>query len=259
MRPPFEKREPLELAFGVHAVAELLESGKEINKLLIARERRDDEVKALMLQAREAGVPVQEVPKEKLNTYTRKNHQGVIAFVSPVTYYRIEDVVADCYERGETPMLVLLDRITDVRNLGAIARSAACAGAHGLVLPQLNSAQVTGDAIKTSAGALANLPVARVQTIAHAVDYLIESGFTVIAASEHASENYYQLDMTGPLAIVMGSEEDGLSPATLRKASHLARIPITGTVGSLNVSVASGILLFEAVRQRLAAGIADFS
>jgi 23S rRNA (guanosine2251-2'-O)-methyltransferase len=254
MRPSSSshQREPLEMAFGLHAVYELLQSGKEINKILVARERRDPEVKQLMQQAREAGVPVQEVPKEKLNTFTRKNHQGIIAFVSPVSYFTLDALVANTYELGETPLLVLLDRITDVRNLGAIARSAACAGAQALVIPQLNSAQVTGDAIKTSAGALASLPVARVQTIAHAIDYLLECGFTVIAASEHAANDYYQLDMTGPTALVMGSEEDGLSQASLRKASHLARIPITGSVGSLNVSVAAGILLFEAVRQRKA-------
>jgi 23S rRNA (guanosine2251-2'-O)-methyltransferase len=252
IRSHTEKREPLEMAFGFHAVAELLGSGAEINKIMVARERRDDEVKALQQQAREAGVPVQEVPKEKLNTFTRKNHQGIIAFISPVFYHPLEELVANIYEKGETPLLVLLDRITDVRNLGAIARSASCANAHGLILPMLNSAQVTGDAIKTSAGALANLPVCRVQTLNQAIDFLLESGFSVVAASEHAAETYYQLDMTGPLAIVMGSEEDGLSPATLRKASHLAKIPIVGTVGSLNVSVAAGVLLFEAVRQRLA-------
>lgn len=254
MRDFGEKREPLELAFGYHAVSELLEGGAEINKIMVARERKDDEVKALLRSAREAGVPVQEVPKEKLNTFTRKNHQGVIAFISPVGYVPLEELVASIFETGETPLLVLLDRVTDVRNLGAIARSAACAGAHGLVLPKLNSAQVTGDAIKTSAGALANLPVSRVDTLARAIDYLTTCGFAVVAASEHAAETYYEVDMTGPLAIVMGSEEDGLSPATLKKASHLVRIPMSGTVGSLNVSVAAGILLFETVKQRLTAG-----
>lgn len=250
MRPQFSKQDPQELAFGLHAVAELLQSGKEINKILVARERRETDLKELVQLAREAGVPVQEVPREKLNSFTRKNHQGVVAFISPVAYYQLEALVADIYEHGETPLLVLLDRVTDVRNLGAIARSAACAGAHGLVLPMLNSAQVTGDAIKTSAGALANLPVARVQTLHQAINYLSDSGFAIVAASEHAAEAYYGIDMTGPLAIVMGSEEDGLSESTMRKATHLARIPMQGTVGSLNVSVAAGILLFEAIRQR---------
>jgi 23S rRNA (guanosine2251-2'-O)-methyltransferase len=170
--------------------------------------------------------------------------------MSPVSYHRIENLLPGLFESGKTPLLLVLDRITDVRNLGAMARTADCAGVDALVLPEKDSASVTGDAIKTSAGALAELPVCRERSLEQAVDYLLKSGVQVVAATEHAKEAYYELDLTIPTAIIMGSEEDGISPILLRKATHLARIPITGKVGSLNVGIAAAVLLFEAVKQR---------
>lgn len=238
-----------DLAFGIHAVYELIRSCKEINRILVARDIRNEGLKELLQLARDASVPVQEVPKEKLNGLTRKNHQGVIAFMSPVSYHRIENLLPGLFESGKTPLLLVLDRITDVRNLGAIARTAYCAGVDALIIPEKDSASVTGDAIKTSAGALAELPVCRERSLEQAVDYLLKSGVQVVAATEHAKDPYYDIELTLPTAIVMGSEEDGISPALLKKASHLARIPIQGNVGSLNVSVAAAVLLFEVVRQ----------
>ncbi len=249
-RPEFE-----DLAFGIHAIYELIQAGKEINRILVARDMKNEGHKELVALARQHDIPVQEVPKEKLNGLTGKNHQGVIAFVSPIEYQQIENLLPMLFESGKPPLLLVLDRITDVRNLGAIARTAHCAGIDAIIIPQRDAAQVTGDAIKTSAGALATLPVCRERSLERAVDYLLESGIQLIAASEHAKDNYYQLDMTLPTAIIMGSEEDGISPYFLKKATHLARIPIQGTVGSLNVSVAAGVLMFEAVRQKTLSGV----
>jgi len=243
-RPEFE-----DLAFGIHAIYELIQAGKEINRILVARDVKNEGLKELISLARQKEIIVQEVPKEKLNGLTGKNHQGVIAFVSPIEYQKLENVLPMLFESGKTPLLLVLDRITDVRNLGAIARTAYCAGVGALVLPERDSASVTGDAMKTSAGALASLPVCRERSLERVVEYLLESGVQVIAASEHAKEAYYDIDMTLPTAIIMGSEEDGISPALLRKATHLARIPIQGTVGSLNVGVAAAVMLFEVVRQ----------
>lgn len=243
-RPEFE-----DLAFGIHAIYELIQAGKEINRILVARDIKNEGLKELISLARQKEIIVQEVPKEKLNGLTGKNHQGVIAFVSPIEYQRLDNVLPMLFESGKTPLLLVLDRITDVRNLGAIARTAYCAGVDALVLPMRDSASVTGDAMKTSAGALASLPVCREASLERVVDYLLESGVQVIAASEHAKDAYYDIDMTLPTAILMGSEEDGISPALLRKATHLARIPIVGSVGSLNVGIAAAVMLFEVVRQ----------
>jgi 23S rRNA (guanosine2251-2'-O)-methyltransferase len=245
-RPEFE-----DLAFGLHAVYELLQAGKEINRILIAREGKTDALRELLAIAKQRQVPVQEVPKEKLNSLTRKNHQGVIAFVSPIEYQELEQLLPTLFEQGKTPLLLVLDRITDVRNLGAIARSAQCAGVDAIVIPLRDAAQVTADAIKTSAGALASLPVCRERSLDRVIDYLLDSGIQLVAATEHAADDYYAVDFSLPTAIIMGSEEDGIHPNILRKASVLARIPIVGTVGSLNVSVAAGVLLFESVRQRI--------
>ena len=238
------------LAYGLHAVEALLESGAELNRLLVVRDRRDPALRALMAQAHERGIPVQEVPREKLDGLVRGTHQGVVALRSPVEYQPIDAVVAGLFELGVVPMLVLLDGVTDVRNLGAIARTAQASGAHALVIPRNNSAQVTSDAMKASAGALASMPVCRVASLVEAADYLVACGFSLVGATERGVQAYETIDYTGPLGLVMGGEEAGIAPALMRKCTVLSCIPMPSGVGSLNVSVAAGVFLFEAARQR---------
>jgi 23S rRNA (guanosine2251-2'-O)-methyltransferase len=231
----------------VQPVLEALRAGKEIDKLLVQRELGNIEVLEF---ARLRGIPVQKVPHEKLDRITRKNHQGVIAFVAVVNYAKLENIVADVFERGETPLLLLLDRITDVRNFGAIARTAEAAGVQALVIPAKGAAQINADAMKTSSGALNFLPVCREADLVQTVRYLQDSGIQVVACTEKVSATIYDLDLTIPTALILGSEEDGVSDELLRIVDCLASIPMIGRVASLNVSVANGIVLYESIRQR---------
>jgi 23S rRNA (guanosine2251-2'-O)-methyltransferase len=240
--------ENMDMVFGVQAVLETIRSGKTIDKILILRELGNIELQEF---ARIKGIPTQKVPKEKLDRITRKNHQGVIAFVSAIDYSNMEDVVAGIYDTGKTPLVLILDRITDVRNFGAIARTAEVAGVNLIVIPNKGAAQINADAMKTSSGALNFIPVARVENLATAVQYLQQSGIQVIACTEKAQKNMYERDFTPPTAIVMGSEEDGIAENILRIADDYASIPQTGRIASLNVSVACGVVLFEALRQRM--------
>jgi 23S rRNA (guanosine2251-2'-O)-methyltransferase len=238
--------------FGVRAVIETIRAGKEIDRLLIQRDLGSSDTIAELLQvAREANVVVSRVPHEKLDRITRKNHQGVIAFVSAIRYVSLHNMLSGVYEKGETPFLLILDRITDVRNFGAIARTAECAGVHAIVIPIRGAAQINADAVKTSSGALNFIPVCREDNLKDTVIYLQQSGLQVVACTEKAEKNIYQADYTSPTAIIMGSEEDGISDELIRKADVLAKIPMTGNIASLNVSVAAGAVVFEAVRQRL--------
>lgn len=238
--------------FGIHAVIETIRAGKEIDKLLVQRDLGAAGNLAELLQtAHEHNVPVQRVPKERLDRVTRKNHQGVIAFVSAVNYAKLHNVISDVYERGQTPLILILDRITDVRNFGAIARTAECAGVHALVIPTKGAAQINADAVKTSSGALNFIPVCREESLMRTVTFLQESGLQVVACTEKAENLLYETDLSGPTAIVMGSEEDGISNELIRKADVIARIPQIGQISSLNVSVAAGVMIYEVVRQRL--------
>lgn len=250
-RPQFPPRNPPtskpDIVFGIQSVLETLRAGKEIDRLLVQRELGNIEVLEF---ARLRGVPVQKVPAEKLDRITRKNHQGVIAFVAAVHYAQLDNVVADAFERGQTPLLLLLDRVTDVRNFGAIARTAEAAGVHALVIPTKGAAQINADAMKTSSGALNFLPVCREEDLTKTVRRLQESGIRVVACTEKVTETIYGVDFTGPTAVVLGSEEDGISEELLRLADDLGCIPMQGRVGSLNVSVANGVVLYEAIRQR---------
>ena len=205
----------------------------------------------LLALAKENKVPVQRVPLERINRITRKNHQGVLAMLSAVTYHRLEHLVPMLYEEGMLPFIVVLDGITDVRNFGAIARTCECAGADAIVIPERGSVSVGGDAVKTSAGALLHLPVCRERSTAQAVKFLKDNGYMVVAASEKADINYTQPDYTKPVAIVMGAEDTGISPQVLRLCDTFVSIPQMGHIGSLNVSVAAGVMMYEVVRQRL--------
>lgn len=236
--------------FGIRAVIEAIEAGKEIDKIMVKKDLQGDLAQELFAVARQVGAPIQRVPVERINRITRKNHQGVVAFLSAVEYYTLDALVPQLYEAGEVPFVVLLDGVTDVRNFGAIARTCECVGAHAIVIPARGSVSVNADAVKTSAGALHTLPVCRERSIQEAVKYLHDSGFTIVAASEKSDKNYTQVDYTAPVAIVMGAEDTGVSPAVLRYCDEMVAIPMRGNIGSLNVSVAAGVMMYEVVRQR---------
>ncbi len=246
-----ERSKSNQLIFGIRSVIEAIESGKEIENLYVQKGLSGDLFKELRQLLDQHQLNAQFVPIEKLNRLTQKNHQGVVAFISPINYYRIEDIIPFVYEKGETPLILVLDRVTDVRNFGAIARTAECAGVHAIVIPLKGSAQVNADAIKTSAGALYTIPVCREVNLKYTLRFLQESGLQVIACTEKNEESLYDKDMSGPTAILMGSEEDGISSEYLRIADSYAKIPMMGSIDSLNVSVSAGVILYEVVRQRL--------
>lgn len=241
--------------YGIRAVIEAIEAGKEIDKVFVKKDLGGELASELLGLIRSRGIVAQRVPVERINRITRRNHQGVVAMLSAVEYQSLEQIVPMLFEDGRLPFIVLLDGITDVRNFGAIARTCECAGADAIVIPRHGSVSVGADAVKTSAGALHRIPVCRENGIAPAVRYLRDSGFTVIAASEKSDINYTCVDMTCPVAIVMGAEDTGISPAVIRQCDHLVSIPMMGHIGSLNVSVAAGIMTYEVVRQRLAANL----
>jgi len=238
------------LLFGTRAVIEAVKAGKEIDKLLMQSGLNNELSNELKTLIRDFNIPFQYVPAEKLNRVTGKNHQGVIAYISEITYQNIENIVPGIFEEGKVPLLLILDRITDVRNFGAIARSAECAGVNAIIIPSKGAAQVNGDAIKTSAGALHKIPVCRSENLKNTIDYLKSSGISIVSCTEKTDSYYYDLDLTLPVAIIMGSEEDGISGEYLKRSDFKAKIPLMGEIGSLNVSVASGIILYEALRQR---------
>lgn len=243
--------------FGIRAVIEAIEAGKEIDKILVKKDLASDLADELLRVARENKVVVQKVPVEKINRVTRKNHQGVLAFLSAVTYYRLEHLVPQLYEGGRVPFMVLLDGLTDVRNFGAIARTCDCAGVDAIVIPERGSVSVGADAVKTSAGALHYLPVCREHSLVWTVKFLKDSGYKVYGASEKATQSYLAPDYTSPVAIVLGSEEKGISDEILRLCDGLVAIPEYGHINSLNVSVAAGIMVYEVVRQRNLNGSAE--
>ena len=251
-KPKYETRRvpEKEMIFGTRAVIEAIEAGKTIDKILLRRDMTSATGRELLKHLQGTTTPVQKVPVEKLNQYTDKNHQGVIAFLSPIEFYRVEDIIPTLFEQGETPLLMVLDGITDVRNFGAIARTCACAGVHALLIGAYGSVSINGDAMKTSAGALHSLPVCKVENLQQCLQYLRDAGIRIVAATEHAEQDYTHVDMTVPTAIVMGSEDRGIYEPNLRLCTDQVRIPMHGPIESLNVSVAAGVMLYEAVRQR---------
>lgn len=240
-----------QVVFGIRAVIEAIESGKQVDKVLMKKDLGGELARELLSVTREYTVPVQRVPVERINKVTRKNHQGVIAFMAAVDYYHVDDIVPALYDEGINPLVVVLDGVTDVRNFGAIARTCECAGVNCIVIPERNSVSVNADAVKTSAGALNYLPVCRERNLVKAVQYLRDSGFKVMGASEKTDLNYTKADFTGPVAIVLGAEDTGISTDVLKLCDTLVAIPEFGQINSLNVSVAGGIMIYEVVRQRL--------
>ena len=241
-----------EYIFGIRAVIEAIESGKDIDKVLIKKDLKSELAAELFAKMKEYSIVGQRVPVDRINRITKKNHQGVVAILSAITFASLDNVVPELYEKGETPLVVILDGITDVRNFGAIARTCECAGVNAIVISERNSAGVNGDAVKTSAGALLHIPVCREKSALNAVKYLKDSGFQIVGATEKGAVNYTMIDYTVPTAIVMGAEDVGISVDILKICDSYAAIPQFGHISSLNVSVAAGILIYEAVRQRIA-------
>lgn len=235
----------------MHPVLEALKSGVNMDKVLLLNTLKTSEAKEILDLIKEKGISVNRVPVEKLNRITRKNHQGVIAFSAPVTFENIEDIVPSIFEKGLNPLLLVLDRVSDVRNFGAIVRSAECAGVHAIIIPKKGAAQINAETTKTSAGAIFNVPICKVPGIESVLPFLIESGIKLVACTEKTRNNYTQFDYSQPVAILMGSEESGIATSNINKCDFAGKIPLMGKIESLNVSVATGIILYEAVRQRL--------
>lgn len=239
-----------DMIFGVRAVIEAIQAGKEIDKILVKKDIQSDLSKELFAAIKGTSIPVQRVPVERINKYTRKNHQGVIAFISSVVYQKVEDLVPFLFEQGKNPFFVILDGITDVRNFGAIARTCECAGVDAVVIPAKNSVTVNADAMKTSAGALHTLPVCKEKSLKQSLEFLKNSGFKLIAATEKGDYEYTKADYSGPVCLIMGAEDKGVSYENLALCDEWVKIPILGNIESLNVSVAAGILMYEALKQR---------
>ena len=244
-----------EYIFGLHAVIEAIEASRDIDKILVKKDLHSEMAVRLHELARRYGIPMQRVPVEKLNRVTRKNHQGVVALLAAVTYQKLEDIVPQLYEDGIQPFVLILDGVTDVRNFGGMARTAECCGVNAIVIPERGSVTVNADAVKTSAGALHYLPVCRERNLYDAVRFLKDNGYQVVAATEKADFNYTRGDYTGPVAIVMGAEDRGISPDILKLCDTKVSIPMFGHIGSLNVGVAAGVVMYEVVRQRLEADL----
>ena len=238
--------------YGIRPVIEAIEAGRQIDKIYLKKGSDAPLLHGLRELARREKIQIQEVPVEKLNYLTKNaNHQGAVAQAAAIEYADIAEVVTAVEQRGENPLIVVFDGVTDIRNFGGIARSAECAGAHALVMPVKNSAPVNADAIKSSAGALNRIPVCRVGSLRNTLRYLQERGIQIVAASEKADTTLYDANLKKPTAIVMGSEDAGISKEVLKMCDRRLAIPLKGTIESLNVAAAAAVLLFETVRQRL--------
>jgi len=242
-----------EYIFGLRPAIEAINAGKSIERVFLKNDIKGDLASELFILLKKNDIPFQRVPLEKLNRITRKNHQGIISFISPIEYVKIEGLIPLLYEQGKIPALLILDGVTDVRNFGSIARTAECAGLDAIIIPERGAAQINADAVKTSAGALYNIPVCRTRDLVKTVTFLKESGIQVVAVSEKSQQIYFNSDLTLPTALIMGAEDTGISAELIRHADLHLSIPIKGKINSLNVSVATGIMVYELVKQRNAA------
>lgn len=240
-----------DIVFGSRAIIEAIDTGKEIDKVLVKRGQSNELTDELIDLLKQQQIPFQLVPIEKLNNISQKNHQGCIAFISPVVYQDFEEIIINCFEQGKEPFILLLDEISDVRNFGAISRTAECFGVDAIVIPMKGAAQINADAVKTSAGALLKIPVCRVQSLTNTVDYLQKSGVRIFGITEKAEKTTSDVAYSGPIGLILGSEEHGISNACLRKVDELVKIPMLGTIKSLNVSVSAGIVMHEVVKCRM--------
>lgn len=245
-----QKRISAELLYGLHPIMEALDAGQELERIVLRKGLTGEQIPLILRRARERGIPVQQVPAEWFIRLGSRNHQGAVAFRSPIEYQKIEWIIPSLFEHGEEPLIVVAGGITDVRNLGAIVRTAECAGAHALVVPMQGGAQINADAVKTSAGALAHFPVCRTASLVHTCRYLKESGLRLVAATEYGDTYYAKADLAGPIALILGDEGTGVPDELLRLCDETLRIPLHGQISSLNVSVAAGILLYAIEAQR---------
>lgn len=243
------KHNTTDTIYGIRAVMEAIKAGKEIDKVMVRKGLSGDLAQEFLSMLRQNGIAPQFVPNDKFVQFGSRNHQGVVAFVSPVDFQPLEEVIARLWEEGKNPFIVLLDSVTDVRNFGAIVRTAECAGAHAVVFPSKGSARIGSDAVKTSAGALHHMPICKINSLKSTISFLQLSGLRVVAATEKASTTFTQANLKPPICIVMGSEDTGISENALKMADELVSIPIRGNVDSLNVSVAAGLMMYEVIRQ----------
>jgi 23S rRNA (guanosine2251-2'-O)-methyltransferase len=236
--------------FGIRTVIEAIKAGKDIEKVLIQKGLSGSLIKELLQEIKTTDIPFQFIPIEKFKPWSSKNHQGVMATLSEITYQDIENILPMIYENGQDPFILILDQVTDIRNFGAIARTAECAGVHAIIIPDKSSAAINADAIKVSAGALLKIPVCRSKNINNTINLLKLNGLQVVSATEDSTISYTSVSYKKPTAIILGSEEKGISQGLLKTSDYLVGIPILGTIESLNVSVAAGVILYEAIRQK---------
>jgi 23S rRNA (guanosine2251-2'-O)-methyltransferase len=236
--------------FGIRAIIEAITAKKEVDKVFIQKDASGELMKDLMKVMKRNNINFSYVPVEKLNRLTPNNHQGAVASISPVSFYNLETLTEKIMATGKVPLLLILDQISDARNFGAIIRTAECTGVDGIIVQKAGSAPVNGDTVKTSAGAVFNVPICKVEHIKDAIFYLQGSGIKTVAATEKTDQNLYDIALNEPLAIIMGSEDRGINPSVLKIVDEKAKLPMFGSIGSLNVSVACGAFLYEVVRQR---------
>ncbi len=240
-----------DIIYGIRPIIEAIEAGKTIDKIMLQKSSRGDLIRELSNKIRVNNIAVQYVPIERLNRIIQGNHQGAIAFISSIEYSDIFNVIPTIYEQGVNPFILILDRITDVRNFGAICRTAECAGVHAIVIPTQNSAQINEDAIKTSAGALNIIPICKHNNLFEVIEFIKNSGIDIIGITEKSNKLFYETDYNKPICLMVGNEGDGISDEYFKYFSDIVKIPMQGDIESLNVSVAAGIILFEAVKQRI--------
>ncbi len=237
--------------FGLRAIIEAINAGREIDKVFIQKDAQGELMRQLMSALKKHNVNYSYVPAEKLNRLTPNNHQGAVATIAPIKFHTLEAMVEMVLESGKTPLFLILDQLSDARNFGAIIRTAECTGVNGIIVQKQGSAPVNGDTVKTSAGAVFNVPICKVEHIKDAIFHLQGSGIKTVAATEKTDDTLYDIDLSTPVAIIMGSEDRGINPSVLKIVDEKAKLPMFGTISSLNVSVACGAFLYETVRQRL--------
>jgi 23S rRNA (guanosine2251-2'-O)-methyltransferase len=236
--------------FGIRAVIEAINAGKEVDKVFVQSDAQSELMQELMKTMKKHSVNFSYVPVEKLNRLTPNNHQGAVATIAPISFVSLETLVEVVIETGKKPLFLILDQLSDARNFGAIIRTAECTGVDGIIVQKTGAAPVNGDTVKTSAGAVFNVPICKVDHIKDAIFYLQGSGIKTVAATEKTEDSIYDISLNEPVAIIMGSEDRGINPSVLKIVDAKGKLPMFGTIGSLNVSVACGAFLYETVRQR---------
>ena len=239
-----------DIVFGTRPVLEAINSGKTLEKLFIQKNLKKEILEKIKSKLSNKKINISYVPKEKLNRITKKNHQGIICYISPISYHPIEEIIQRVFEKGKDPFVIILDRITDTRNFGAISRVADASGVDAIIIPEKESAIITSDSIKTSAGAINYIPICKVKSLRSTANFLKESGLKLVSCTEKGDKKFYDADLTSPCCIILGSEKDGISNSLIDISDERLNIPMKGNVESLNVSSSASVILFEVVRQR---------